>query len=135
MADNEILKEIRSLQIESLQRITVTETMVDGLVKSQEKMEGAIYGNGGRGLLEAARDHDSSIERLAALADCVCDNEERLGELEETEAERQQEKEKQEKLTEATKSDYRKTRLGLISAAILAVVNAIIAIATRIYSP
>ena len=135
MTDNEILKEIRSLQIESLQRITVTETKVGDLVKSQEKMEAAIYGNGGRGLLEAARDHDSSIEKLVALADCVCDNEERVSELEEAEAKRQQEKEKQEKLTEKAKGDYRKTRLGLISAIVLAIVNAIIVIATKVYSP
>ena len=135
MADNDILKEIRSLQIESLQRITVTETMVDGLVKGQEKMETAIYGNGGRGLMEATRDHDSSIQRLAALADCVCDNEERVSELEEAEAERQEEKEKQEKQVEAAKGDYRKTKLGLIAAIGLAIVNAIIEIGTKVYSP
>lgn len=135
MPDNEILKEIRSLQIESLQRITATETKVNGLVDGQKKIETAVFGNGGRGLMEASRDHESSISRLSALADCVCDNEERLGELEETEAERKQDAEKQEEMTNATKSDYRKTKLGLISAVVLAIVNALIILATRVHSP
>jgi hypothetical protein len=135
MADSDILKEIRSLQIESLQRITVTETKVGDLVKSQEKMAASIYGNGGRGLMEAARDHEASIERLAALADCVCDNEERVTELEEAEAKRQEEKEKQEELANAAKGDYRKTKLGLISAVVLAIINALIVIGTKVFSP
>jgi len=135
MADNEILNEILTLQVESLQRITATETQVNSLVKSQEKMEIAIYGNGGRGLMEAACDHDASIEKLAALADCVVDNEERVAELEEAEAKRQEEKEKQEELANAAKGDYRKTKLGLISAIVLAIVNALIVIGTKVFSP
>ena len=131
MTDDTILKEIRSLQVESLQRITATETKVNGLVEGQKKIETAVFGNGGRGLMEASRDHDTSITKLDTLADCVCDNEERLGELEEIEAERKQDAEEQEELATAAKGDYRKTKLGLISAVVLAIVNALIVLVTR----
>ena len=65
----------------------------------------------------------------------MVDNEERVSELEEIEAKRQEEMEKQEELANAAKGDYRKTKLGLISAIVLAIVNALIVIGTKVFSP